>query len=99
MIQSINASNSFSSSLSPNKTGVHQSNPTASFELMMKELASNTIDTLKTAENTATAGVRGQIPVQDVVASIMPAEQALQAAIAIRDKVVAAYLDLTKMAI
>jgi flagellar hook-basal body complex protein FliE len=75
------------------------STPGGSFEATMKDLAGGVIDTLKSAEAAATLGVRGQMPAQDVVQAIMSAEQTLQTAIAVRDKVVAAYLDLTKMAI
>jgi flagellar hook-basal body complex protein FliE len=62
-------------------------------------MITDTADVLRTAEATSIMGVRGQASVQEVVESVLAAEQALQAAIAIRDKVVAAYLELSRMAI
>ena len=48
---------------------------------------------------TSIAGMRGQASVQQVVDAVMSAEQTLQGAIAIRDKVVSAYLELSRMSI
>ena len=42
--------------------------------------------------------MQGKASVQQVVEAVMSAEQTLQSAIAIRDKVVAAYLELSRMA-
>lgn len=69
------------------------------FEAMMKDVAANAVGALKSAESASVLGVRGQLPAQDVVQAVMSAEQTLQTVIAVRDKVVAAYLDLTRMQI
>ncbi len=45
------------------------------------------------------AGIQGTATVQQVVEAVMSAEQTLQGAVAIRDKVVAAYLELSRMQI
>jgi flagellar hook-basal body complex protein FliE len=45
------------------------------------------------------AGIQGKASTQQVVEAVMSAEQSLQTAVAIRDKVVAAYLELSRMAI
>jgi flagellar hook-basal body complex protein FliE len=45
------------------------------------------------------AGVRGEATVQQVVESVMAAEQTVQAGVAIRDKVVSAYLEISRMSI
>jgi flagellar hook-basal body complex protein FliE len=66
---------------------------------MLNELASNTVGALKNAESTSIAGVRGQASVQQVVEAVMNAEQSLQTAIAIRDKAVSAYTEISRMAI
>ena len=55
--------------------------------------------TLRNAEALSIAGVRGQASVQQVVDAVMTAEQSLQTAIAVRDKVVSAYLEISRMAI
>jgi flagellar hook-basal body complex protein FliE len=57
------------------------------------------ISTLKQGEETAVAGIKGQATTQQVVEAVMASEQTLQASIAIRDKVVAAYLEISRMSI
>jgi flagellar hook-basal body complex protein FliE len=73
--------------------------PTADFGAMLGQLASNASSVLKTAEAVSMAGIRGQASVQQVVEAVMSAEQTLHGAIAIRDKVVSAYLELSRMSI
>jgi flagellar hook-basal body complex protein FliE len=69
------------------------------FASVFNQLASEAVDVLKTGEAAAIQGIRGQIGTQDVVEAVMAAEQTLQAAVAVRDKVVSAYLELSRMAI
>lgn len=71
----------------------------ASFGKMLDQLASQTVDTLRSAEATAIEGVRGKASVQSVVDAILAAERSLQTAIAVRDKAVGAYQEISKMAI
>ena len=73
--------------------------PAVSFESIMKDIAGDVSDKLRTAETASVLGVRGQLPAQDVVQAIMTAEQTLQTTISVRDKLVAAYNDLTRMQI
>ena len=54
---------------------------------------------LRQAEATSIAGIKGIASTQDVVEQVMAAEQTLQASIAIRDKIVSAYLEISHMAI
>jgi flagellar hook-basal body complex protein FliE len=54
---------------------------------------------VKTGEATALAGINGQATTNQVVQAVMTAEQTLQAAIAIRDKVVTAFLEIGRMQI
>ena len=44
-------------------------------------------------------GVKGKADMREVVDAVMSAEQSLQAAVAIRDKIVAAYLEVSRMGI
>lgn len=69
------------------------------FGAVLGRLITDTADVLRTAEATSILGVKGQASVQEVVETVLAAEQTLQAAIAIRDKVTAAYLELSRMAI
>jgi len=73
--------------------------PQASFSDMMAQVATNAVDTMKTGEAASIAGIQGKASVQQVVEAVMSAEQTLQTAIAIRDKVVAAYQEIARMAI
>ncbi len=69
------------------------------FAKILGGLFTDTTNTLRAAEATSIAGVKGQASTQQVVEAVMSAEQTLQAAIAIRDKVTAAYLELSRMQI
>ena len=62
-------------------------------------MAADAIGTLKAGEATAIAGMQGQAPLQQVVQAVMQAEQALRTAIAVRDKVVGAYQEISRMQI
>ncbi len=69
------------------------------FAETLARAAQNVADTLKASEQTAAAGVLGKTSVQEVAEAVMAAEQALQTSIAVRDKAVAAYLELSRMQI
>ncbi|MBK1869647.1 flagellar hook-basal body complex protein FliE [Aestuariivirga sp. YIM B02566] len=69
------------------------------FGTALQQVAADAAQSLKTAEAVSVAGMEGRASAQRVVEAVMTAEQNLQAAIAIRDKVVNAYLELTRMAI
>jgi flagellar hook-basal body complex protein FliE len=69
------------------------------FGNMLARMASDTFDTLKAAEATSVAGITDKASVQKVVESVMAAEQSLQTALAVRDKVVSAYLEISRMTI
>ena len=71
----------------------------ANFGAMLSQLAGNAAHVVRNAEATAVAGIQGTTTVQQVVEAVMSAEQTLQGAVAIRDKVVAAYLELSRMQI
>jgi flagellar hook-basal body complex protein FliE len=70
-----------------------------SFADVLAEMTGNPIAALKSSEAAAIGGIQGKVSVQEVVQSIMTAEESLQAAIAIRDKVVSAYQEISRMAI
>jgi flagellar hook-basal body complex protein FliE len=68
------------------------------FASVLAEVAAEGLQTLKSGEATALAGLQGKASVQQVVEAVMSTEQTLQAAIAVRDKVVAAYQEISRMA-
>ena len=71
----------------------------ADFGTVLGQMALDAIGVLKAGETASVAGVRGQMPVQQVVEVVMAAEQTVTASIVIRDKVVAADLELSRMSI
>ena len=73
--------------------------PSDDFGSMLTRMAADTVSTLKAAEATSVAGMTDKASVQQVVESVMAAEQSLQTTLAIRDKVVSAYLEISRMAI
>lgn len=72
---------------------------TASFADFMTNMGTSFVDNLKAAETTSMNGVLGKASVREVVESVMTADQTLQTAMAFRDKIVSAYLEIVKMPI
>jgi flagellar hook-basal body complex protein FliE len=73
--------------------------PATDFTTALAEVASEAMGNLKSGEAAAIQGIGGNMGLQEVVSAIMSAEQTLHTAIAVRDKVVAAYQEVTRMAI
>jgi len=71
----------------------------ASFAEAVSQAASRTVDTLRNAEQVSIQALKGDADTRQVVDAVMSAQQALQAAVAIRDKIVSAYLDVSRMSI
>ncbi|RAI00944.1 flagellar hook-basal body protein FliE [Acuticoccus sediminis] len=69
------------------------------FEAMFAKIAANARDAMRTGEAAAISGVAGDTSVQSVVQSLMTAEEQLRAAVAVRDRVVAAYQEIARMQI
>jgi flagellar hook-basal body complex protein FliE len=70
-----------------------------SFGAVMKDLAQSTVKALQTGEQVSIDAIQGKASVQSAVMATMEAEQSLQAALAIRDKVVSAFLEISRMQI
>ena len=71
----------------------------ADFAQVLGSVASETVNNLRGGEAAAISGWRGRMPVQDVVEAVMSAERSLQTALALRDKTVAAYQEISRMQI
>jgi flagellar hook-basal body complex protein FliE len=69
------------------------------FGSVLASLARDSMSTMKGGEAAAISGIQGKASTQKVVEAIMSAEQALQVAISVRDKVVQAYQEIGRMAI
>jgi flagellar hook-basal body complex protein FliE len=72
---------------------------TASFAEALGQAATKTVDTLQNAEQMSIEALKGNADTRQVADAVMSAQQALQTAIAIRDKIVTAYLDISRMSI
>jgi flagellar hook-basal body complex protein FliE len=72
----------------------------SSFATALADAATSTIGKLQHAEQLSVQALQGgDIQTRDVVDAVMNAEQSLQAAVAIRDKIISAYLEVSRMAI
>jgi flagellar hook-basal body complex protein FliE len=69
------------------------------FSQVLADASADAVNALKAGEATSIAGLQGKASVQQVVESVMSAQQSLNTAVAIRDKIVAAYQALSQMAI
>jgi flagellar hook-basal body complex protein FliE len=65
----------------------------------LASMATDALSTIKAGETTAMAGMQGKASLQQVVQAVMHAEQTLQTVVAVRDKVVGAYLEISRMQI
>ena len=70
----------------------------ADFSQIMTQISGDAIGNLKTAEAASIEGMQGAAPVHKVVESIMSAQRSLQSVLAMRDKAVSAYQEISRMA-
>jgi flagellar hook-basal body complex protein FliE len=69
------------------------------FDSVLKQVTSDAIGTLKAGEAASISAIQGKESTRRVVEALMSAEQALQSAVAVRDKVVQAYQEVVRMSI
>jgi flagellar hook-basal body complex protein FliE len=69
------------------------------FGQMLSQVASDAVTSMKKGEAAAISGIEGKASVQQVVEAVMNAQETLQTAIAIRDKLVAAYQEVSRMSV
>ena len=70
-----------------------------SFEAALGRALGAAVDTLKVGEAAAIQGVEGAAPPMRVVESVMDAQRSLQSVLAIRDKLVSAWQEISRMSI
>jgi flagellar hook-basal body complex protein FliE len=73
--------------------------PEVSFASALATATQNAVGTLRDAETLSLKAIQGEVETREVVDAVMSAEQTLQTAIAIRDKIVSSYLEISRMAI
>jgi len=93
------ASTSLTSAVAPTAGATPGTDTGLSFASVMSNMAKDTVSTLKGAEAASFAGIKGTMGTREVVDAVMQANQTLQTTVAVRDKIVSAFLDITKMQI
>jgi flagellar hook-basal body complex protein FliE len=71
----------------------------ADFSAALGQAAGDAVKTLRASETVSMAGIQGKAGLQQVVDGVMSAERTLQTSLAIRDKAVAAYQQISQMPI
>lgn len=104
MIDGISALSATNSSAEPfgaaRSTGVGApSGSGGDFGQVLSQAVNDAIGTVQTGEATAIQSLQGSVPAFKVVESVMSAQRTLQSALAIRDKVVSAYQEISRMPI
>ncbi len=69
------------------------------FGEILGNMATDTMNSIKGAESMSFKAIQGKANTREVVDAVLEAQQSLQTALAFRDKVVNAYLEITKMQI
>jgi flagellar hook-basal body complex protein FliE len=93
------ASAARAASASATITGFASPGAATDFSQVFSQVVAGGVENIKAAEATSIMGLKGQASVQQVVEAVMTAEQSLQTALAVRDKVVAAYQEISRMQI
>lgn len=75
------------------------SSTSGDFTSMLAQLSNDTVNKLNTSETMSVAGISGKATTQSVVEAVMSAQEALQTAVAVRDKAVSAFQEVSRMSI
>ena len=86
----------FASPASPSATSPSAGSGTT-FENALSQVFASATDALKQGESAAIQGIQGTMPATKVVDAVLGAQRSLQAALAVRDKAVAAFQELSRM--
>ena len=73
--------------------------PDTEFSAMLSDMVADMTATIRRGEEMSMKGINGEVNTQEVVDAVMSAERTLQTALAVRDKIVTAYLEISRMAI
>jgi flagellar hook-basal body complex protein FliE len=69
------------------------------FAGLVKQAAQSTVETIKQGEQASLQAIAGKADLGQVVTAVANAEVTLQTAVAVRDRVIQAYLDIIRMPI
>lgn len=71
----------------------------AAFKDVLLDAGKNMVNSVQNAEATSIKGIKGEVSAYDVATAVVEAEQSLKMAVAVRDKIVSAYLEISRMQI
>lgn len=71
----------------------------SSFSAALEQAGTHFVNTMQEGDRMALRGITGNAGPREVVDAVLTAEQTLQAAVAVRDKIVSAYLEISRMSI
>jgi flagellar hook-basal body complex protein FliE len=97
---SINISSALSAYANAGKIGAGAATPAAggtSFGQMVQDAAKNVMDNLGKSEQASMQAATGKADLAAVTEAVTNAQVSLQTAVAVRDRVIAAYQDIIKM--
>ena len=89
----------FGNSFGAGATGGSKPVPETSFADIVAQTGKDFVQSVQKAEQTSVAGIKGEAGVYEVATAVMDAEQKLRMMTAIRDRVVQAYQDISRMQI
>ena len=69
------------------------------FARMVKDAAETAMETVRTGEATAAAGIRGEASTQEVVEAVLAMQSTVEVAVSVRDRFVEAYQEILRMPI
>ncbi|AHA27640.1 flagellar hook-basal body complex protein FliE [Candidatus Liberibacter americanus] len=72
---------------------------TIKFSSLLADMAKEAVGDIKRAESASFDALQGKTSIREAADSILQAERTLQTSIAIRDKIISAYLEISKMQI
>jgi len=70
-----------------------------SFSDMLENVSLRTVETIREGDRAAVSGLKGEMPMQQVIEAVAAMETSMKTAVAIRDKVVSAYQEVLRMAV
>lgn len=100
----VGARSAYKTSLDLKTEGLHGTveiarEPKTTFSEMVKEAASESVQTIRNADVAMEQGVAGKISTQQMIEATLEAEATLSQIVGIRDKVVQAYQEVLRMPI
>ena len=93
------AANAYTNLQNVGKTGGVKGNDKVNFGDLVKDVARDSVDTIRAGEKVSAQAVTGNATLTDVVQAITDAEMTLQTVVAVRDRMISAYQEIMRMPI